>query len=644
MRLPCPASPALFILALAPAALGQSIVKLNTSASGVPTNGSVLPSLADSGVSPDGRFVLLECTATNLEPGDTNGGAMDLYVHDVVTGARRRVTESASGVQANDSSFDGSLSDDGRFVAFSSVATNLIPGIAPSWSNIYRKDTLTGAIVLVSVRMSGGPASGIIASPSISGDGTKVAFSSDDPYLVVGDTNGKADVFVRDVVAGTTIRVSSALDGVPGFSGATFPAISGDGAFVVFRAVSPVPHPAVPSGTLQSVLCDITQGTLTVASVNDQGVPSNLPSQYSSISRDGSRVAFITAATNLGVPGASTRLAYVREPGPGITRLVSVRPDGALPNAAIEQARISDNGRFVLLLSLASNLTTGSGSPAKFDAFVAEVDTLRTIRASRPLVEPGEPNNSGASFMGGVSDDGSRAVFGSNSTNLMPGEPINTILDTYLAQPYTDWYQDLDGDGFGVASVVSQGGFQLGAGWSFETGDCDDADPAVYPGALETCNGIDDDCDGVADDVLAEDYCSAGTSVAGCTPLISASGIPSISAGVGLVIAATGLPGQRNALVVYGLAPAQITYAGGSSAICTAAPRQRTTVLSTGGSQGQCDGSCSLDWLAYMGSHPGALGHPLQAGTAIYAQVWYRDSGAPLNSNLTAGLRFALCP
>jgi len=174
----------------------------------------------DSALSPDGRFVAFESLASNLVPGDTNG-VSDIFVHDRQTGETTRVSVSTGGVQGNGPSHgEMAISADGRVVAFTSEATNLVPGDTNGIEDIFVHDRQTGVTERVSVATGGGqalwngqPNIGGSENVTISADGRFVAFESFTNNLVPGDTNGVTDVFVHDRQTGETSRVSVATGG-----------------------------------------------------------------------------------------------------------------------------------------------------------------------------------------------------------------------------------------------------------------------------------------------------------------------------------------------------------------------------------------------------------------------------------------------
>lgn len=140
-------------------------------------------------------------------------------------------------------------------------------------------------------------------------------------------------------------------------------------------------------------------------------------------------------------------------------------------------------------------------------------------------------------------------------------------------------------------------------------------------------------------------YCTAGTSLNGCSAQLNASGLASASAASGFVVSASGVDGARSGLLYYGLSgPLATPFAAGSSSYrCVAAPYQRTPVLSSNGVSGTCNGSFSLDWNAYRAGSPLALGAPFLGGESVWIQAWWRDSGAPGNAQLSNGLSFSVC-
>ncbi|MCJ2046949.1 Hint domain-containing protein [Methylobacterium sp. J-078] len=259
----------------------------------------------DSGANPsisgDGRLVGFSSLATNLVGGDTNA-TIDIFVKNVATGAITRASTAANGTQGNGASNVPSLAGNGGSVAFQSDATNLVAGDTNGTTDIFVKTLATGAIVRASTAANGTQANGASFSPSVSRDGNLVAFESTASNLVAGDTNGRSDVFVKNLTSGAITRVSTGTDGTEGNAESGNARISADGTKVTFtsRAGNLVPG---DSNIVSDVFVkDLTTGTLTRVSVNASGTQGNAASSFGALSSDGSRIAFQSNATNL-VPG-----------------------------------------------------------------------------------------------------------------------------------------------------------------------------------------------------------------------------------------------------------------------------------------------------------------------------------------------------
>jgi hypothetical protein len=141
-------------------------------------------------------------------------------------------------------------------------------------------------------------------------------------------------------------------------------------------------------------------------------------------------------------------------------------------------------------------------------------------------------------------------------------------------------------------------------------------------------------------------YCTAGISANGCAPSIGSTGSPSLASASGFTIDAANVERNRQGVFFYGLTGRKLS-AWGTPAVgflCVKAPTQRMTVHNSGGTSGVCTGALSEDWLAYLSSHPGALGQPFVAGTTVTVQAWYRDSLSAKTTNLSNALEFVTLP
>ncbi|MEG5228755.1 calcium-binding protein, partial [Microcoleus sp. B3-D3] len=343
-------------------------------------------------ISPDGRFVAFESYATNLVPGDTNR-SRDIFVRDTLTNTITRVSVDQAGNQANADSFRPSISTDGRFVAFHSDATNLVPGDTNDNSDIFVRDTLTNTTTRVSVDQAGNQADNELykgsAFPSISADGRFVAFYSASADFVPGDTNETYDIFVRDTLTNTTTRVSVDSAGNQGndtsvsigsisISGSFSPSISADGRFVAFHSYSSNLVPGDTNDTYDIFVRDTLTNTTTRLSVDSADNQANGGSGTPSISRDGRFVAFNSDATNL-VPGDTNEKTdiFVRDTLTNTTTRVSVDSAGNQALGASFDLSLSANGRVVAFGSDATNLVPGDTNE-KTDIFVRDTLTNTT--------------------------------------------------------------------------------------------------------------------------------------------------------------------------------------------------------------------------------------------------------------------------
>ncbi len=341
--------------------------RVSVSTAGVEANND-----SDAGsLSLDGRYVAFWSRASNLVAGDTNGVA-DIFVRDRLSGVTERVSVSSTGAQANGKCHQFAISADGRFVAFSSVASNLVAGDTNACEDVFVRDRQTGTTERVSLNSAGGQ--GDLASSdsyysriAISPDGRYVAFSSWASNLVAGDTNGSADVFLRDRQTGTTTRVSVDSLGTQGDGDSSGPAISADGRFLAFESVATNLVPSDTNGIRDIFVHDRQTGTTERVSVDSSGnqgvgVGYNNSSSGCSISADGRYVSFGSYFTNL-VPNDTNNDAdcFVHDRLTGITENANVSSSGVqgiygmfIPYEG--GTSISNDGRFVAFQSYAWNL------------------------------------------------------------------------------------------------------------------------------------------------------------------------------------------------------------------------------------------------------------------------------------------------
>ena len=376
----------------APAFSTFKITRVSTAANGVQGNGDS----SQASISADGRFVAFTSLASNLVPGDTKG---DVFVRDLQTGAITRVSTGA-----NDRALDPSISADGRFVAFTSYASNLVPGDTNGVRDVFVRDLQTGAITLVSTDVNGNLGNKDSFQGSISADGRFVTFTSEASNLAPGDTNGDMDVFVRDLETGAVFPVST--EGKDG--GSLTPSISADGRYVVFSSAASNLVPGGTFGDTDVFVRDLQTGAIVRVSEAASFDPS--------ISADGRYVAFASSAGVL-----------VWDQQTGAITPVSTTANGDQGNGTSMQASISPDGRFVVFASRASNLVPGDTNGI-LDIFVRDLQTGAITRVS--TAANGDQGNS-ESFDPSISADGRLVTFTSSASNLVPGD-TNGVADVFV--------------------------------------------------------------------------------------------------------------------------------------------------------------------------------------------------------------------
>ena len=333
-------------------------VRVSVDSAGVQANGASV----NARISADGRYVAFESEATNLVAGDTNLSA-DVFVRDLLAGTTTRVDVSSGGVQANSDARMCSISADGRFVCFSSVASTLVSGDSNAVRDVFVRDLLTGQTVRASLSSGGLQANGHCHGGSLSADGRFVAFYSGATNLVGSDTNGiLADVFLRDLVAGTTALVSSDVSGVQGNGPSLLPRLSPDGRYLAYESSATNLVGGDTNGRMDVFVRDLQTGATRRSSVSSAGVEANNDSDADSISADGRFVSFTSSASNLGNGSSGGPNCFVFDRVTGETVGVSVTPAGTAGNGTAGSSCLAAAGRFVVFESLASNLVSGDNN------------------------------------------------------------------------------------------------------------------------------------------------------------------------------------------------------------------------------------------------------------------------------------------
>jgi len=566
------------VLALAPSlrAAQASTTRLSVSSAGVQGNNLSF----EARISANGRFVGFQSSATNLVSGDTNASP-DVFVRDLQTGTTERASVATGGGQGNSSAISPVLSADGRYVAFVGYASNLVAGDSNGVADIFVRDRASGTTERVSVATGGAQASGESTVPALSSDARFVVFESYASDLVANDTNAEPDIFLRDRQSGVTelISVSSAGAASNGYS--THAAVSDDGRFVVFQSGATNLISNDINFRPDIFLRDRLLGVTLRVSVGSVGGFASGGGFEPSISTDGRFIAYHSDGPDL-VPSDTnfTSDVFVHDRLLGATERASVAGGGAQADAGSAYASISATGRYVTYVSYASNVGVGDTNGTA-DVYVRDRLADITERAS---VSTSGVQNSAVNQYPAVSADGRRVVFESPASTLVAGD-TNNAFDVFLR------------------------------------------DRGAPPPTT---------------------YCSAGTTSNGCSASVAASANPSVSFANACNLTASSVEGQKQGLFFYGVDNngfAPLPWAPGStSLLCVKPPTQRTSAQLSNGVANTCGGALSLNWNAFQSANPSALGAPWLVGAKVYVQAWFRDPPAPKTTNLSNAVELTYVP
>jgi WD40-like Beta Propeller Repeat len=444
----------LFILAFvsgSKADLLQSVSVRNSSLSlpSVGNSDSVAPQ-----ISADGRFVLFSSSANNLVSGDNGQFGLDLFLRDRASNATILVSDNftdTGGGKGN--SVFGQISTNGQYVVFQSDASDLLPGDTNGVSDIFVRDLQTGYNTLVSVAINGGWANGASTEPLMTPDGRYVAFISAATNLVAGDTNAIPDVFVRDLISQTTTLVSTGAFGASSIMAESV--ITPDGRRVAFSSTAKGLAPGVSAASKGEIYVrDLVAGTTTWVSTNTAALVSsilhlnNMPSYHPTLSDDGNYVAFKTGWTNGAVapnlPGVAAALIFRYDFTAGSNSLVAMNSFPRWPYLDdIYGPEMTPDGRFIAFV--ATNYSPVSSTSVQL--WDAQTGTNITVSVG----QDGSLPTKSSSDTPVMSPDGRFVAFLSSATNLT-GSVISNGFHIYLRDLLTGMTQLVDADTNGIGS------------------------------------------------------------------------------------------------------------------------------------------------------------------------------------------------
>jgi len=369
-------------------------------------------------ISADGRYVMFQSWSGNLVPGDPSGN--HFYVRDLIAGTTDCVSVDSDeqlGHPGGSNNWPIDLSSDGRFAVYACAAPDLVPNDTNNKNDVFLRDRLLGITQRVSLANDGSEGDGDSLGGSVSDDGRYVAFTSSATNLAADDTNGQHDVFLYDRQLGQLRLVSANPSGVPAGGASRYPVVSGDGRYVVFQ--SDANDLVSDDGPWTDVfLYDVQAGTLEVAGLDASGAVPLGQNYWPSISADGRFLAFQSNAAIF--PGDTNGKSdvFLRDRQTGEVWWASQAHDGSAANDYSLRSRISPDGHYVTFVSDGNNLVPDDTNAAR-DVFLYGLTDETLRRASRTWAGG---QVTGPSDEPSVSAGGIYVAFDSGSNNVVPGD------------------------------------------------------------------------------------------------------------------------------------------------------------------------------------------------------------------------------
>jgi Tol biopolymer transport system component len=420
---------------------GSTLVAVSVTSAGASPPSTTLVSIAHGhstgaaaglqSPSVNGRYVAFVSLADDIVPGDTNRGE-DLFVRDLKIGKTQRVSVSSTGAQANNSLMNimnHAVTGTGRYVAFGSTARNLVKGDTNGTYDCFVRDLTKKTTVRASLGVGGVQGNDTAGSCLVTDDGNSAVFTSFANNLVPGDTNDMPDVFVRNLVTGAVHRITVTPTGQQAARGGILMDMTPDGRLIVIESISGDLVPGDTNDEVDQFVYDRRTGRMTQVDVASDGTRPALSGEEGSISADGSRVAFETRASL--DPADTNQLydIYVHDLASSHTALASLGRNGVVGDGNSQRATLSGDGSVVAFDSAADNLFPGDVNNAA-DIFSRDVGTpgLRLITQS-----PTGAVANGDSVRPVITRNGRAIAYSSGATNLGP-EVDDPFGDVYLSR------------------------------------------------------------------------------------------------------------------------------------------------------------------------------------------------------------------
>ncbi len=434
-------------------------------------------------ISADGTQIVFESAATNLLATATAGTQVFVKKLNTNTISLASSSDGTPANQGNGPSTLAKISENGNFIVFTSNATNLVSPVS-SGTQVFLKNTVSGAIRIVSTIDGSASVLGNAASTeaSISSDGTKVVFKSSATNLLSTATSG-AQIFLKNLNT-NAVTLISAINGDPlqqGNADSEQPKISADGNFVIFKSLATNLLATATVGT-QVFQKSLTSGTLSLVSSKDATVPNqaNAVADLPDISNNGEVIVFRSEASNLQAD-ALGKLIYFKK----TNQLSAIAAENVSAyqsgNADIIAPQISEDNKTVLFHSELPNLLPGIQN-SFWQVFVKDLTTGRLTLVSSQDGTPATAGN-GYSYAAKMSRDGTKVIFLSNATNLVPG--VTNDIN------YQIYHKDLETGVITLVSSYDGDGSHMGNSQSYVSAISDDGNRVAFRStATNLINGV----------------------------------------------------------------------------------------------------------------------------------------------------------
>jgi len=388
----------------------------------------------EGSISNNGRILAFYSDAENLGPADGNNFE-DVFVRDLRSGEVTLISRDGAGNPGTEDSYYPTVSANGRYVLYYTSAPNLKTGAG---DQVMLHDRKTGVTTEVSVAPNGDPGTGncdLYDTRPLSANGRWAVFASESSNLVAGDGNGVRDIFLTDLRKGETIRITNGVAGEAN-GNSRFPSISYNGRWVVYNSAASNLVADDGNGVPDVFLYDVRKGTTTIMSQAPGGIGGNGSVDYGapSVSNNGRLVAFTSIASNLDPDSTDANVKYdvfLRDVRAGTTKRISLGFMGQEPDNNCGSTAISPNARTVTYWTYASNMIEATDT-LSYDQIVYDIRSGTSVRMVE-AIGGGQPNGPSYGYFNGFSANGRWFAITSDATNATdPGVDANANTDVFV--------------------------------------------------------------------------------------------------------------------------------------------------------------------------------------------------------------------